>query len=173
MEIPEVRTDRLTLRGLRDEDFDAYAAMLAHPDVARQLSLGQPVSREDAWRQMAAMVGHWVLRGYGHWAVVETASGAFLGRAGLWRPEGWPDVEVGWSLLPEHWGHGYATEAARASLRWARDELGREQVLSFIRPTNARSIAVVERLGGRPAGMVQIRGVTCVSYEVNCSPDPR
>jgi len=171
VDIPELLTPRLRLRGLREEDFDAYAAMVAHPEVARQLSTGVPVAREDAWRLLATMVGHWALRGYGNWAVEESASGAFVGRVGLWKPEGWPDVEVGWCLLPEYWGRGYATEAARASLRWAHDELGRDHVLSFIKPDNARSIAVVERLGGRPAGTIVVRGVPCVSYRVSCPPD--
>jgi RimJ/RimL family protein N-acetyltransferase len=168
MDIPEVNTERLTLRGLREEDFEAYAAMAAHPDVARELSSGEPLSREDAWRQLAAMVGHWALRGYGNWAVVETASGTFLGRAGLWKPEGWPEIEAGWSLLPEHWGHGYATEAARASLRWAHEELGIRFVMSFIKPDNVRSIAVAERLGGLASGFIEIRGEYCLQYTLSC-----
>ena len=63
---------------------------------------------------MALFIGHWALRGYGIWVVER--EGALIGRIGLWQPEGWPGLEVGWLLGRDAWGHGYATEAARASM---------------------------------------------------------
>src|SRR5207253_7997909 len=93
-----LETPRLLLRMLRESDLDAYAAMLADPEVMRHLGDGRPLSRPEAWRNLALMVGHWQLRGYGLWAAEERATGALVGRIGLWNPEGWPGLEVGWTL---------------------------------------------------------------------------
>ena len=95
-------TERLTLRMFRQEDIDAYAAMCADPEVMRFLG-GKTLSRHDAWRSMAGVCGHWELRGYGMWAVVEKSSGEMIGRVGCLNPEGWPGFEVGWTLRREFW----------------------------------------------------------------------
>src|SRR5262245_60510221 len=123
MNIPCLETERLLLRGCRESDFDAYAAIMADPEVMRTLT-GTPLPRWEAWRSFAAWAGHWALRGYGMWAVEEKASGQFIGRAGLQYPEGWPGREVGWTIARGHWGRGYATEAGRASVRHAFEVLG-------------------------------------------------
>ena len=86
-----------------------------------------------------------MLRGYGQWAV--TLDGRFIGRAGLWFPEGWPELEVGWTLDRSCWGHGYATEAGRASIEWGRTTLGLTRIASVIAVGNDRSAAVAKRLG--------------------------
>jgi RimJ/RimL family protein N-acetyltransferase len=144
--IPRLETERLFLREWRAEDFDDYAHFLADPDVSRFLS-GEPLSRTDAWRNMAVVVGHWVLRGYGMWAVERKTDGAFVGRVGLWNPDGWPGLEVGWALGREFWGHGYATEAARAAMHFAFLTQNTERILSVIDARNRASQKVAERLG--------------------------
>jgi RimJ/RimL family protein N-acetyltransferase len=123
--LPEraIETPRLLLRMLRGSDLDAYAEMCADPEVMRYLGDGQPLSRSEAWRHLAMVLGHWRLRGYGFWAVEERSSGELVGRVGCWRPEGWPGFEVGWTLRRAYWGRGYATEAARASISDAFIEL--------------------------------------------------
>src|SRR5215470_13677785 len=108
-------TERLSLRMFRESDLDAYAGMCADPEVMRYPAR-KPMTRAEAWRNMAMVLGHWQLRGYGLWAVEDRESGLLAGRAGLWRPEGWPGLEVGWTLRREFWGRGYATEAGRAAL---------------------------------------------------------
>ena len=148
-DIPVLRTERLLLRGFREADFDAYAALVGDADVTRYLGDGRALGRDDAWRQMAMFAGHWVLRGFGVWAVEERATGAFVGRIGCFEPEGWPAFEIAYTLSPTVWGRGYAAEGARAALQWAHDTLGRRGVTSVIRPENARSIRVAERLGAR------------------------
>lgn len=144
--IPQLHTQRLLLRGLGQDDFEAYARMMADPEVARFLSSG-PVSRVDAWRGLASMIGHWALRGYGMWAVERKSDGAFIGRAGLWNPEGWLGLEVGWALAREFWGNGYATEAARAAMNFGFLTHDVSRLISVINPLNHASERVAERLG--------------------------
>src|SRR5213592_2121688 len=141
-----LETDRLTLRMLRESDLDAYAEMCGDPEVMRYIGDGQPLARPMAWRNLAMMVGHWSLRGYGLWAVEERASGALVGRIGFWNPDGWPGVELGWMLRQAYWGRGYATEGARAALQVAFEQWQWPQLISLIHPDNAASIRVAGRL---------------------------
>src|SRR4051812_45775001 len=104
---PTLITDRLTMRMLEERDLDVYAAMFADPDVTRHLADGRPLSRADAWRQIAMLLGHWELRGFGFWAVELTATGELLGRIGCHEPEGWPGFEVGYAIAKKYWGNGY------------------------------------------------------------------
>jgi RimJ/RimL family protein N-acetyltransferase len=157
-EIPRVGTARLLLREFRPDDFEAYAAMVADPEVMRFLADGRPLSRFEAWRQMAMFAGHWALRGFGVWAVEERASGAFVGRIGCFEPEAWPAFEVAYTLARPAWGRGYAREGAAAALRYARDVLRRDPVYSVIRPENARSIAVARALGAERERTVEFFG---------------
>jgi len=145
--IPELETDRLLLRGLQPEDLDAYAAMYADPEVMRYLEDGRPLDRAAAWRSMALHLGHWSLRGYGQWALIERSTGEFVGRAGLWQPDGWPGLEIGWVLGRPYWGHGYATEAARSAIAYTANQLDADHLISLIRPENSPSIRLAERLG--------------------------
>jgi RimJ/RimL family protein N-acetyltransferase len=169
-DVPTLTTDRLTMRGFRASDFPAYAAMMADAEVTRYLGDGQSLAAADAWRQMAMFAGHWTLRGFGVWAVEERASGAFVGRIGCFEPEGWPAFEIAYTLAPAAWGHGYASEGARAALRWAHEVLGRRGVTSVIRPGNRRSIRVAEGLGARFERAVPFFGDVAHLYVY---PDPR
>ena len=161
-----LETERLTLRMLRDTDFDAYAEMLADPDVMRFLGDGKPLTRELAWRNLAIMIGHWHLRGYGLWAVEERASGRFVGRVGFWNPDGWPGFELGWMLRRDSWGHGFATEAARAALQFAFTRLDQPEVISLIVPENEPSIRVAERLSETRDGATDVLGRQALIYRI-------
>jgi RimJ/RimL family protein N-acetyltransferase len=144
--IPRLETDRLILRAMRSEDFETWASFMADPEVVRYLN-GSPQPRADAWRAMAMTLGHWALRGYGMWAVERKSDRAFMGRVGVLNPEGWPGIEVGWTLGRPFWGQGYATEAAAASLRYAFLALPIDKIISCINPENKASQAVAKRLG--------------------------
>jgi RimJ/RimL family protein N-acetyltransferase len=156
--IPTVETERLLLRGFRAEDVDGLFALAQDPLIAEYVTYGNAPLREACWRSIGLWIGHWVLRGFGMWAVEERASGTFIGRIGIWQPEGWPGVEVGWLLGRDWWGKGYATEAARASLDWGFANLDVPELVSLIQPSNVASIAVAERIGERYRGMVPFRG---------------
>ena len=156
MNVPELHTERLLMRGFREEDLDGLAEISADREVTRWVGDPDGLSREQAWRRMAYFVGHWELRGFGQWALFERDSGLLVGRAGLLQPEGWPGLEVGWLVAREHWGRGFAPEAGRASLEWARDALGADHVISLIEPHNDRSARVAEKLGMKVEGRTRI-----------------
>jgi RimJ/RimL family protein N-acetyltransferase len=151
-----LETERLILRLFCEADLDVYSEMCADPEVMRYIGLGQPLSRDEAWRSMATILGHWQLRGFGLWAVESKATQTIIGRVGCWQPEGWPDFEIGWMLRRAYWGQGFALEAAQASVRYAFEELGRSHLISLIDPHNPRSIAVAKRLGERLEGQAEI-----------------
>lgn len=162
--VPVLHTERLLLRAFHQGDLDAYAAMVADPEVMRHLADGRPLSRAEAWRQMAMFAGHWALRGFGVWAVEERATGAFIGRIGCFEPEGWPGFEIAYTLARSAWGRGYAREGAAAALRHAREVLGRDAIISVIRPDNAASIRVATALGAVPDGTVEFFGAPALIY---------
>jgi RimJ/RimL family protein N-acetyltransferase len=142
--IPTLATERLTLRAPGADDVPALQAFYAS-DRAR--FVGGQKDAEGAWRQLATEIGHWALRGYGRWIVVEKDSGRACGMVGLWNPEGWPEPEIGWDLFAGFEGRGYATEAAAAARRHASGALGWTTAISLVHPDNAASARVAERLG--------------------------
>ncbi len=107
---------------------------------------------------MAFFIGHWHMRGYGHWAVEEKATGRMIGRIGFLNPEGWPAFEIGWTLARHAWGRGYAIEGAKAALRYAFEHLDKRHVISLIHPENVRSMRVAERLGEKLEGRTRLLG---------------
>lgn len=152
-----LQTERLLLRRPTLADFDSYAAMWADPDVMKYLSQsGQPMARHEAWRAFTGQAGHWSLRDFGMFAVIERVSGDLIGIVGPWLPEGWPDFEIGWTLRSAWWKRGYATEAANACLHYAFTELDRAHIVSLITPENTPSIRVAERLGERLEGEITL-----------------
>lgn len=155
MQAPTLETERLRLRPWRSDDLDVFAGFMANEEAR---FIGGPLSREDTWRRVAMLIGHWTLRGFGNWVLEEKASGAFVGYGGLWYPEGWRDRELMWGLLPAFRGRGYATEAAARARAYAYAELGWTTIVSYIAPNNLPSRAVAERLGARREGSIELRG---------------
>lgn len=142
-----LETERLILREIDPErDFDGWARAMADVDTVR-FTGGEILDANAAWRNMAAVIGHWQIRGYGFFSVESKATGEWLGRVGPWYPRGWPAPEIGWTILREHWGNGYATEAARASLEYVFGTLGWSSVIHAILVGNTASVAVAEKLG--------------------------
>lgn len=162
--VPELRTERLLLRSWRDEDFEPWAQILGDPSVARGLGNEAGMTPYEAWVDMTRMAGHWALKGYGHWVLEERETGELVGRAGLYYPPDWPEMEVGWTVARRHWGKGYAPEAARAASAWAHDQLGARHIVSLIHAANEQSIRVAEKLGEKLEGHHQVRGFDLLVY---------
>jgi ribosomal-protein-alanine N-acetyltransferase len=144
-----LRTERLLLRRWREADREPWAALNADPAVMEHYPSTLSRAESDAAfdRNEARFEAH----GFGHWAVEVVSTGQVAGAVGLWAPDFpahfMPAVEVGWRLARDHWGHGYATEAARAAIAFAFTKLDLDEIVSFTTPRNVRSRRVMERLG--------------------------
>ncbi len=147
--IPVLTTKRLTLRAPTEADFPAWAAFYAGE---RSTMVGGPVSAKQAWRGLAAELGHWALKGFGRWAVEQKASGAFCGMVGLWCPQGWPEPEIGWATTAAAEGRSIALEAVLAARSHAYGALGWTTAISMINPANSRSVALATRMGAARGG---------------------
>ena len=161
-------TERLVLRLPSAEDLDAYIDIHEDPEVLRHLLVPRPAGgRPAAWRTLALLAGHWHLRGYGQWTVIEKATREVIGRVGLWNPDGWPGLEVGWVIRRSRWNNGFATEAAQEAVRVAFDDVGADHVISIIPPDNMASIRVAEKIGEAFEREQMIEGRTVHIYGMN------
>jgi RimJ/RimL family protein N-acetyltransferase len=152
-----VETARLQLRPFTVDDHAAYARFTADEQVMRYMGTGVTLAPDVAWRSMAGMLGHWELLGYGIWALA-LRDGPLVGQCGFIDVPGWPGFELAWMLGREHWGHGYAREAATAALAIAQQQLRKDRVISLIRAANAPSIRLAEALGAVREGTVDLLG---------------
>jgi len=155
-----VETERLILRRWRDTDVTPNTEMLSDPDGARFITAdGKPVVDEFVgWRNPAIMAGHWALHGFGLFVVEEKRTGRYVGRVGPWFPAGWPGFEVGWGIAKSFRGRGYAVEAATASIDWAFATFEVDKIVHLIRPENAASQKVAQRLGATIERQVELFG---------------
>ena len=96
----------------------------------------------------------------------ERASGEFVGRIGPFCPAGWPGLELIWTIRRQSWGQGYATEGARAALAYVFEDMRRDRVISLIRPHNAASIRVAEKLGQRLQERMDFYGEEALVYGI-------
>ena len=147
--VDELHTSRLAMRAWRDADRDPFAALNADPAVMEWFPAA--LSRAESDLMVDVIEQGMAERGWGLWAVEAVDTGAFIGFVGLtpvpFEAEFTPGVEVGWRLARAHWGHGYASEAARAALAYAFGRLGLARVVSFTAVGNRRSQAVMRRIG--------------------------
>ncbi len=148
---PLIVTERLRLREWRDTDVGAFAAINADPAVMEFFP--EPYTEERTRRFVELIRKRWRELGYSLWAVERKDTARFIGYVGLW-PATFPApftpaVEVGWRLAADQWGHGYATEGARAALDYGFNTIGLDEIVSFTSTINVRSWRVMERLGMR------------------------
>lgn len=145
----ELRTERLLLRQWRESDLEPFAALNADPEVMRHFPAPLDRAASDAFAQRIRT--HLDETGWGLWAVEVVDGDPFIGFVGLaaqtFPAHFTPAVEVGWRLAREHWGHGYAPEAARAALDFAFGPLGLDEVVSMTTPGNVNSQRVMQKLG--------------------------
>jgi RimJ/RimL family protein N-acetyltransferase len=146
----KLETARLILRPTRLEDFEGWAAFMGDTETMRFMGGTQP--RSMAWRAMMTMAGAWSLDHPSMFSVIEKATGRWVGRLGPWMPDGWPGTEVGWGIVRECWGRGYAGEGASAAIDWAFEHFGWTEVIHVIGTGNVASQAVARKLGSRNRG---------------------
>jgi RimJ/RimL family protein N-acetyltransferase len=161
-----IETERLVLRMPRLEDADAALEFAADPEVMHYMGGVDPSL--DGAGLVRLWLRRWDAHGFGQFAVERREDGRFLGRVGIvvWDSRDWrlasvaeagehAQPELGWALAREHWGQGYATEAALATREWVRDETSIDRLISLINPENARSAAVATKLGAAVERTVQ------------------
>jgi RimJ/RimL family protein N-acetyltransferase len=159
---PELETERLRLRHWRESDVEPLLAFYRDPQS--QAVYGGDVSRSDVWRRIALIIGHFHIRGFGLYALEDKETVQLAGYAGLWFPDGWDDVEVGYGITSQFRGNGYATEAARRVRDHGFRELRLPRLVSYINPANVTSIRVAEKLGAAPDGEFIMHGKPHMIY---------
>lgn len=171
---PRIETERLILREFRVEDFDAYCAIFANPDVAH-FTGGAITDRSAAWEKFARGPGFWALFGYGLWIVEEKGSGRFAGNVGFGQFERGiepplPGVpEAAWVLDAWAHGKGFAHEAMSAALAWCDRHIGSDQVC-IISTDNRASLKLADKLGFRETRRAPFKGEPTIVLE---RPGPR
>ncbi|UPG92208.1 GNAT family N-acetyltransferase [Luteibacter aegosomaticola] len=158
--VPRLETARLTLREYRREDFEAFVAHLTDPASTVHLSTSD---RSTAWRTFNSHAGMWALYGAGWWMMERRDTGQAVGCIGAFYREGAGGLEIGWNTWREHWGQGFAGEAAEAVVVYAFEVRQEPRVHALISEGNTSSIRVAERAGlsfetetdlnGKPVGM--------------------
>lgn len=169
---PELRTDRLVLRGHALEDFPDSLAMWTDPEVVRFIG-GRTFTAEECWARLMRYGGFWALLGYGFWTIRDHG-GRFLGECGLLNgrrdldPPFGDTPEVGWGLVPSAQGQGYGREALEAVLAWAEGQ-GIGRTVCLIEPANAPSVRLAEKVGFRQYARTRYHGAEVVLFERNPS----
>jgi RimJ/RimL family protein N-acetyltransferase len=146
---PSLETERLRLRGWQACDREPYAALNADPAVREFFP--ELLTRAQSDAQIAVFQDHFAQHGFGMWALELRAGGGLIGFTGMdlatYDAPFAPAIEIGWRLARPAWGHGYATEAAQAALRFGFERLELEEIVACTTPANVRSRAVMERIG--------------------------
>jgi RimJ/RimL family protein N-acetyltransferase len=167
-----IETERLLIRPMRPEDAEELHAVYADPVAMRCIPSGVSDSLEATRGRVARFAEHQATHGFSLWAVVEKAGGRVVGDCGLllveWRG---PDVEVAYRFRRSAWGHGYATEAARACVRFGLDVLGLDRVIAVTDPDHHASRRVMEKIGLTYRGMACLFGRDLVLYATSGPPD--
>ena len=178
-----LETERLLLRPLTLDDLDDMARFLSDPETMRFIGVGGTRTRAQAQATLEWMIETLEQQGFGHLAAERKDDGVLVGRSGLnvWNPTNWTitrldeaqgpvEIEIAYLFGRQHWGHGYATEAASAIRDWAFANLDLERLIALIYPENVRSIRVAEKLGMQPAGDADLAGNQLVVYELGKTP---
>ena len=164
---PVLQTQRLFMRRWTFADRDAFRRMTQDPDVMRFMHDSVPLSDAEADSALASTIERYEALGFGDWAIVDPTNGEILGESGLGMLEGRHEIEIGWMLLPAHWGKGLAFEAASAVRDHAQKTLGLRRLIALTRPDNAPSIRLAQRLGMQPAGRLLHRGHDMLKFEIS------
>lgn len=168
--VPVLETVRLRLRGFRADDFAAWFAMSREPAYYRYFS-PEPMPPEEMWKLVLRSAGHWMLLGYGFWAVEERASGRFVGAVGFLNlkrdiePALGEAPEAGWVMDPAVHGRGYATEAVAAALAWGKSHFGPVRTVCIIHPENQSSLRLAAHFGYREYARTTYHGAPIALLE--------
>jgi RimJ/RimL family protein N-acetyltransferase len=169
MTIPTMRTQRLVLRPFSGEDVGALYRILGEKGLLRYFPTTDPPPRDRVQKMISGSLRHWAERGYGLWAVASPSNGEFMGRCGLQYLPETDEVEVDFLLGRAFWGQGFATEAARASVRYGFEEWNFESLVGIVHPENKASQRVLQKLGMECTEQTVYFGMECYRYALKRS----
>jgi RimJ/RimL family protein N-acetyltransferase len=168
--IPQsLETTRLKLRAFAHADWSGLHEHFSDEECTRY-TYRRGLTEAATWRAMASMAGHWMLRGYGPYAVEEKATGTVLGTVGPWYPLEWPEPEIKWALARRHWGRGFASEAVRAVQRIAHEHLPHLRLISLIDSRNEASIRLALAVGATLEREIEFAGAPFHIYRHPSAP---
>jgi RimJ/RimL family protein N-acetyltransferase len=147
MNIPTIETPHLLLRAWTRDDADVWFNILQEEGILRYFPNQLPPSREKAAEYIAHQSAHWAEFGYGHWAVITREDGRVIGWNGLEYLLELDETEVAYLLSKRVWGRGYATEAARAAVRFGFERAGLSKIIGLVHSENTGSVRVLEKCG--------------------------
>ena len=157
----ELETARLRLRMFTPEDAGELARITRDPEVMRYIGEGKPLTWEETEYNLSTIIRAFRRRGFGRWAMVHKAGGRLLGYCGFSTLDESVGVELVYMLARPCWGMGLASEAARASVRYAFEALGLDSLAALTMPGNTRSRQVLEKLGMRHESDREVCGYAC------------
>ncbi len=166
-----IETERLILRQHSEADFKLAYEMWNSPEVYKFIG-GATSTETHTWMRLCNYVGHWALKGFGYWAVIEKSSGEYLGDLGFadFKRDINPSIkglpEVGWALRPQVHGKGYATEALHGALAWGLKNLKFEKIVCIINPDNLASIRVAEKCGFKEKLRTTFANASTIMFEM-------
>jgi RimJ/RimL family protein N-acetyltransferase len=162
--IPEkVETDRTILRMFKNSDWRDLHEYYSDKECV-QYTVGQPKTEPETWHEVAIRTGHWLLHGYGPYAVEEKSSGKTIGIVGPWYPLEWPEPEITWHLVKSHWGKGLAKESVKMTLKITAEYLPEISFISLIHPNNIASVHLAMAVSATYEKTIQFRSDSCNVY---------
>jgi ribosomal-protein-alanine N-acetyltransferase len=171
LKVPELRTERVVLRGFEEDDLAIWNRVLfADPEVRRFLPIEEPLTDEELTGFLQRARAHWLARGYGIWAACDATSGALMGHCGLRHLPDVDETELLYALARPYWGGGLATEAAAAALAFGFDRTPLVRVVAYAVPENRGSTRVMEKVGMGFEAETDIFGLHCARYAIERSP---
>ena len=164
MVIPSLTTPRLILRPFKFKDALPLHRILVEPGVLRYFPNPSPPTVKKVRNLITQQIDHWTTRGYGWWVVEQPEHNELMGWCGLQYLPETGETEIGYLLGKAHWGKGYATEAASATLRFGFENLAIEKIIAVVHPENTASTRVLEKLGFRDPIRTSYFGMDCLRY---------
>ena len=165
-QIPEIETHRLKMRGFTPDDLDDLCLIFGDPDVMKYIAGGRTRSREETEQGLLRTIAGFRDRGFGLWALEQKGVGSVIGYCGLTYLDGTTQIELAYGLAKAYWGDGFATEAARATLKYGFSTLKLERIVAVVYPDNYPSRRVVEKLGMLNKGLVHHYNAELICYEL-------
>ena len=162
----EIKTERLLLRPFTMDDLDAFFALRADADVMRYISSPTPTTLEGTRERLSQVIEQYGELGFGFFAVVRQSDERLVGWCGLAPIDSVPEIEIGYGFAPDCWGRGYATEAARAIIKFGFEDLGLTRIVAVAFPENTGSTNVMKKLGMSYVHVGRYWGADLVRYDI-------